>query len=592
MARWAWLTMAALASSGCDLFTALGGGRNLPCDNDQACPPGNLCIEQRCQPVTTCNAIDECSAGLRCDLAGHVCVAGADAAIQDAASADAATDASADHRQPDSAGQDAVAPDHGSATDGGSAADQATPDTSAPDAVPIDRWAADGSVVDAGGIDGSASDLGANDVPVLSNCGNGLVNDPEACDDANHRNGDGCSDACAIEPFYACNGQPSVCHCVYYVHSSLGRGDDGSSWSLAMHGVQAAVDAAASSSFECQVWVAAGTYYVRQSSPTDTLRLRNSTQLFGGFAGAEQTIADRDLRSQRTIIDGTDGTGSDGVAHVLQAILVRGVEVDGLIIGNGNSPNDGGGLYVKDSTVSVRNCEFGLNIAFARGGAIYAQKSATDTHVAVADTMFASNIAGYGGAVGLADGATGELLRCRFADNVAQTSGGALSVEAQAQASVVSALFYDNRAGNGSMSAISATDSTVDVVNSTFTANWSGALGAAIGCFGAQVSCTITNSILWGDSPAEIASLSQSLVVTFSDVEGGVEGLGNIDVDPKFVSPVGGNLALASESPCVDMANDAAAPATDINGVSRFDCPGVGNSGTAADMGAHENNPT
>ena len=42
-------------------------------------------------------------------------------------------------------------------------------------------------------------------------CGDGLVVSGEACDDGNLLGGDGCSVNCVIEPFWACQGQPSVC---------------------------------------------------------------------------------------------------------------------------------------------------------------------------------------------------------------------------------------------------------------------------------------------------------------------------------------------------------------------------------------------
>ena len=42
-------------------------------------------------------------------------------------------------------------------------------------------------------------------------CGNGEVVIPELCDDGNNADGDGCSEACAIETGYTCTGSPSVC---------------------------------------------------------------------------------------------------------------------------------------------------------------------------------------------------------------------------------------------------------------------------------------------------------------------------------------------------------------------------------------------
>jgi cysteine-rich repeat protein len=42
-------------------------------------------------------------------------------------------------------------------------------------------------------------------------CGNGVLDPGEACDDGNNASGDGCDLACAIEPCFACSGQPSAC---------------------------------------------------------------------------------------------------------------------------------------------------------------------------------------------------------------------------------------------------------------------------------------------------------------------------------------------------------------------------------------------
>lgn len=45
----------------------------------------------------------------------------------------------------------------------------------------------------------------------VSNCGNGIINSGEECDDNNTISGDGCSSTCAVELGYNCQGTPSVC---------------------------------------------------------------------------------------------------------------------------------------------------------------------------------------------------------------------------------------------------------------------------------------------------------------------------------------------------------------------------------------------
>lgn len=56
------------------------------------------------------------------------------------------------------------------------------------------------------GVDGSSSSDGPPET-----CGDGSIAGPEACDDGNADAGDGCSDACELEPGFACDGQPSTC---------------------------------------------------------------------------------------------------------------------------------------------------------------------------------------------------------------------------------------------------------------------------------------------------------------------------------------------------------------------------------------------
>ncbi len=50
--------------------------------------------------------------------------------------------------------------------------------------------------------------------PVAGACGDGMIAENELCDDNNTDDGDGCSAACAVEPDFACEGEPSVCDAI------------------------------------------------------------------------------------------------------------------------------------------------------------------------------------------------------------------------------------------------------------------------------------------------------------------------------------------------------------------------------------------
>lgn len=52
---------------------------------------------------------------------------------------------------------------------------------------------------------------GAGDACDVNNCGNGVFETGERCDDGNSTDGDGCTSACQTEAGYACTGEPSSC---------------------------------------------------------------------------------------------------------------------------------------------------------------------------------------------------------------------------------------------------------------------------------------------------------------------------------------------------------------------------------------------
>lgn len=91
---------------------------------------------------------------------------------------------------------------------------------------------------------------------------------------------------------------------------------------------------------------------------------------------------------------------------------------------------------------------------------------------------------------------------------------------------------------------------------------------------------TVTNSIFWKNTGADIVDYHSIVTVTYSDVQGGYPGTGNIDANPLFRNEK--DLHLPVTSPCRDAGdNKAVAEETDYEGDPR-----VAN-GTV-DMGADE----
>ena len=93
---------------------------------------------------------------------------------------------------------------------------------------------------------------------------------------------------------------------------------------------------------------------------------------------------------------------------------------------------------------------------------------------------------------------------------------------------------------------------------------------------------TARNNIVFrgtgSDSPA---LLDGNCAWTYSNIQGGRTGEGNIDMDPQFVDPAMGDFHLKSGSPCQNAADPAATVTVDIDGDTRPQ-------GGRSDMGADE----
>jgi hypothetical protein len=119
------------------------------------------------------------------------------------------------------------------------------------------------------------------------------------------------------------------------------------------------------------------------------------------------------------------------------------------------------------------------------------------------------------------------------------------------------------------------------LTNVTFYGNSARLYGGGFLCnFGLSGgSLVLTNSTLWGNTaPSGGAQISGcNPIITYSDIQGGRNGTGNIDADPLFVDPEGADsipgtaddsLRLQPGSPAIDAGSNAALPsdASDLDG--------------------------
>ena len=139
-----------------------------------------------------------------------------------------------------------------------------------------------------------------------------------------------------------------------------------------------------------------------------------------------------------------------------------------------------------------------------------------------------------------------------------QSYGGAAIYADSSSISMKNSLLYNNtafyehhgysmQAYTGGVVAING--SVLDFDRISFYGN-SGSLdnGSALHLYSDSYAA-VTNSIFWNDSL--MVEVVGSVDISFSNILGGWEGEGNIDVDPLFCNPDSNNFTLAENSPCV-----------------------------------------
>ena len=202
---------------------------------------------------------------------------------------------------------------------------------------------------------------------------------------------------------------------------------NGESWATAFYDLQNALAASKSGD---QIWVAEGTYGPGPAE-TDTFELSDDVALYGGFAGDESNLEDRDWETNVTTLDGDASDDGNNSYHVVSsesldesAILDGFVITDGSASGTNDKDRRGGGMYNYLSSPTVRNCVFSSNEATAYGGGMYNSSSSPT----VKNCDFSSNEAdAYGGGIHNYSSSP-TVIDCEFTGNKANNgSGGGMS---------------------------------------------------------------------------------------------------------------------------------------------------------------------
>jgi hypothetical protein len=287
-------------------------------------------------------------------------------------------------------------------------------------------------------------------------------------------------------------------------------------------------------------------------------------QVWGGNASAEV----RDV----TFVGNTAGDSGAGMAVVNGASAVV---VDTHLVSN-TAGHGGGGIMV-DGTAQAQITGGVVEHNSADYGGGIAVRSAASA--SISGTRIISNTANdSGGGVGIwAGGPVVVMANTVISDNYGHHAGGLAMWEQGGTFTGTNLLVVDNHSGPGPAGVALWGTGGGQLVNVTVSGN-----DSATGFDGAEVEgpvggFPIINSIFWGNGTDGANLGGSDLDVSYSDVQGGYAGTGNIDAAPRFVG--GGDYHLGAGSPCVDAGTSVGAPTHDIAGTPRDAVP---------DMGAYE----
>ena len=175
----------------------------------------------------------------------------------------------------------------------------------------------------------------------------------------------------------------------------------------------------------------------------------------------------------------------------------------------------------------------------------------------IENCVISDNMGSQGGGIAAIGGGT--VRRCKILRNVADTQGGGVfSLHFGDPLVLVNTVVAENHS-DGDDRAGAGVDGLVELMNCSVLNN-TGGYGIA-NAYGS----TVINSIVYGNGGGQIEATSLS--VSFSNVEGGRDGEGNMDQDPLFDEE--GNYHLSENSPCIDRGISVEGVTEDIDGEVR-----------------------
>jgi parallel beta-helix repeat protein len=238
-----------------------------------------------------------------------------------------------------------------------------------------------------------------------------------------------------------------------------------------------------------------------------------------GIYGSIDLLTDKEItiRSKngptKTIIDGNRSGSVVYIRHISKKVVI-----DGFTIRNG-SYSYGGGIHCYYSSPAIKNCIIVDNFGKYYAGGIYCYYASPE----ISNCVIKNNPAYYYGGGIYCTNSSPIINDCIISGNSANYYGGGIYCRYSSSPKITKLVIFGNSSQYG---------------------------GAGIYSYSSS-SPEITSSILWANSPDQIKCSSSSISVSYSNIQNGYAGTGNISQDPLFIDAASGNYNLQPTSPCI-----------------------------------------
>jgi predicted outer membrane repeat protein len=384
---------------------------------------------------------------------------------------------------------------------------------------------------------------------------------------------------------------------IIYVNANASGDNDGSSWQNAYSDLQ---DALTSATAGDQIWVADGTYRpTTDTERTASFVIANEVKVYGGFAGGETELSQRDREENITILSGEIGIANDTTDNSYHVVNISDSTSDNVLDGftiTGGNANDfgeennyGGGIYAVNSnavltnlTITKNNAIFGAGMYsnnsqhqlskiqfldnevsnFGDGGGLYATGS-TDT---LSNVTFSRNFAANKGGGIFSTRSNLDLNKIEFLANRASSSGGGIYNNLSSNLTLSDSVFLNNNAlnnGGGIFNATNNPELEVEISDTIFKGNVADVGGGIYNQQTDTTANTVINSLFENNysrvgagiynknsSPSIINS---TFVDNLSQYGSGIGSDGSSEDQPQIINSIfWDNLSVFDRSPIFD----------------------------------------